>query len=37
MAFGLGAVWGTVNDATVYHWENNTYYPVMKIDRKLRF
>ncbi len=37
LAFGMGAVWGTVDDATVYHWQNKTYHPVMKIERSLRF
>lgn len=37
LAFGLGAVWGTVDDAIVYHWQNSTYHPVMKIERSLRF
>lgn len=37
LAFGLGAVWGTVDDAVVYHWQNKTYYPVMDIGRGLRF
>jgi hypothetical protein len=37
LAFGMGAVWGTVDEATVYHWENKTYHPVMKIERSLRF
>ena len=36
LAFGMGAVWGTVDNATVYHWQDNTYYPVMPISRKLR-
>jgi len=36
LAFGLGAVWGTVEEATVYHYEKNTYHPVMKISRELR-
>lgn len=36
IAFGLGSVWGTVDEATVYHWENDTYHPVLKISRKLR-
>jgi hypothetical protein len=36
LAFGLGAVWGTVDRATVYHWEDSTYHPVMKISRDLR-
>lgn len=42
IAFGMGAVWGTVDVATVYHYqgseqEPSTYYPVMKISRALRF
>ncbi|MBX3015614.1 MAG: SAVED domain-containing protein [Caldilineaceae bacterium] len=36
LAFGLGAVWGTVGEAVVYHYEKNTYHPVMKISRNLR-
>jgi hypothetical protein len=36
LAFGMGAVWGTVDEATVYHWENKTYHPVMPITRELR-
>jgi len=36
LAFGLGSVWGTVDEATVYHWENQTYYPAMRISRELR-
>lgn len=36
LAFGLGAVWGTVEEAVVYHYEKNSYHPVMKISRELR-
>jgi hypothetical protein len=42
LAFGLGAVWGTVDLATVYHYQEikkenrSTYYPVMRISRELR-
>lgn len=36
LAFGLGSVWGTVDEATVYHWEEDTYQPSMKISRWLR-
>ena len=36
LAFGCGAVWGTVEEATVYHYQNNTYYPVLRISRGLR-
>lgn len=38
LAFGLGAVWGTVDQAQVYHWKSGGgYAPLMKITRKLRF
>ncbi len=38
LAFGLGSVWGTVDQAQVYHWKNSGgYAPLMKITRKLRF
>lgn len=38
LAFGLGAVWGTVDNAQVYHWKSSGgYAPLMKINRKLRF
>ena len=38
LAFGLGAVWGTVDKAQVYHWKSSGgYAPLMKITRKLRF
>ncbi len=36
LAFGLGAVWGTVDEAVVYHYEKGTYHPVMEISRRLR-
>ncbi len=42
LAFGLGAVWGTVDLAIVYHYQEiktenrSTYYPAMKISRRLR-
>jgi hypothetical protein len=36
LAFGLGSVWGTVDEATVYHWQAGTYHPVMPISRRLR-
>ena len=36
LAFGLGSVWGTVDKAMVYHWQENTYHPVMPISRTLR-
>ncbi len=36
LAFGAGSVWGTVNEATVYHWEKGSYYPSMYVSRELR-
>lgn len=36
LAFALGAVWGTVDEATIYHWEKGTYFPAMPVSRKLR-
>lgn len=42
LAFGLGSVWGTVDVATIYHWQEiksqnrSTYYPAMRISRDLR-
>ncbi len=36
-AFGLGSVRGTVDEsATIYHWQDNTYHPVLPITRALR-
>ena len=37
LAYGLGAVWGTVDQATVYHWNGKEYKPVLEIKRELRF
>jgi hypothetical protein len=37
LAFGLGAVWGTVDDATVYHWDGQQYKALMPVNRNLRF
>jgi hypothetical protein len=36
LAFGMGAMWGTVDRATVYHWQDG-YKPVMTISRQLRY
>ncbi len=36
LLFGLGSIWGTVDGAKVYHYENSTYYPVITITRNLR-
>jgi len=37
LAFGMGAVWGTVSEATFYHWGGKNYFPAVQIDRELRF
>lgn len=36
LAFGCGSVWGTVDEATVYHYEKGTYFPVLQVSRELR-
>lgn len=36
LVFAMGAVWGTVDDASVYHWEKNNYHKVVNISRRLR-
>ena len=36
LLFAMGCIWGTVDDALVYHYENNTYHPVLPITRALR-
>ena len=33
LAFGLGCVWGAVHPATVYHYQDGTYYPVLQVKR----
>jgi hypothetical protein len=37
LAFGLGTVWGTVDEATIYHWDGKSYQRVLEIKRELRF
>lgn len=36
IAFGMGAVWGTVDHAKLYHWAGREYLPALEIDRGLR-
>lgn len=36
LIFAMGSIWGTVDEAIVYHYENNTYHPVINISRELR-
>ncbi|MFQ5421008.1 MAG: SAVED domain-containing protein [Anaerolineae bacterium] len=36
LLFSMGCVWGTVDEATVYHYEGNTYHPVLETSRELR-
>ena len=36
LLFAMGCIWGTVDQAIVYHYEQNTYHPVVPITRALR-
>lgn len=36
LLFSMGCVWGTVDEAMVYHYEENTYHSVLKTSRELR-
>jgi hypothetical protein len=36
LLFGLGCLWGTVDDAEVYHYQANTFHPVLPVTRALR-
>lgn len=36
LLFAFGCIWGTVDQAIVYHYENDTYHPVLPITRTLR-
>lgn len=36
LIFGLGCIWGTVDEAAVYHYERGTYFPVIQVSRELR-
>ncbi len=36
LSFGLGAMWGTVNNATLYHWAEGSYHPVLNVGRTLK-
>jgi len=39
LLFAMGCIWGTVDNAVVYHYDNggtNTYYPMLETTRKLR-
>ncbi len=36
LSFGLGAMWGTVNNATLYHWAEGSYHPVLDVGRTLK-
>lgn len=36
LLFGLGCIWGTVDEAIVYHYEKGTYFPVIHVSRELR-
>lgn len=36
LLFSMGCIWGTVHEATVYHYEANTFHPVLDTTRELR-
>lgn len=36
LLFAMGCIWGTVDEAIIYHYENSTYHPVIFISRQLR-
>lgn len=36
LIFGLGCIWGTVDEAEVYHYQSGTYYPIISVSRDLR-
>ncbi|MCP4426848.1 MAG: SAVED domain-containing protein [Chloroflexi bacterium] len=36
LLFSMGCIWGTVDEAVVYHYENSLYHPVLSTTRKLR-
>ncbi|MCC6607990.1 MAG: SAVED domain-containing protein [Anaerolineae bacterium] len=36
LLFSMGCVWGTVDEAVVYHYEESTYHPVLKTSREMR-
>jgi len=36
LIFGLGCIWGTVDDANVYHYQSGSYHPVISVSRNLR-
>lgn len=37
LSFALGTIWGTVTEgATMYHYQNDTYYPVLSVNRLWR-
>lgn len=37
LVFGVGAVWGTVREAMVYHFVGNDYVPSLPLNRTLRY
>jgi hypothetical protein len=36
LTFAMGAVWGTVDNAILYHWDGEAYSPVFTVKRTLR-
>ncbi len=36
ISFAIGAMWGTVQSATLYHWQDDDYHPVVHVRRAIR-
>jgi NACalpha-BTF3-like transcription factor len=36
ISFAIGAMWGTVQNATLYHWQDDQYHPVIRVRRDIR-
>lgn len=36
ISFAIGAMWGTVQNATLYHWQDDNYHPVVHVRRDIR-
>ena len=36
LLFGMGNIWGTVDEGVVYHYQDNTYHPTFRTSRELR-
>jgi NACalpha-BTF3-like transcription factor len=36
ISFAIGAMWGTVQNATLYHWQDDAYHAVIRVRRDIR-